>query len=53
MSPATAEARRRVILMLLREGRIGPGIAESAAVPAPHQSPAEAIENARAAAVRR
>ena len=27
MTPASSEARRRVVLMLLRQGRIGPGAA--------------------------
>jgi hypothetical protein len=30
MTPASSsEARRRVVLMLLREGRIGPGVADA------------------------
>ena len=50
MSPTTAEARRRIVLMLLREGRIGPGVAEAGAVSAPTAAPAAGNEPARGGA---
>lgn len=49
MSPATAEARRRIVLMLLREGRIGPGVAEAGATSPAGQAPEPVGEPARGA----